>query len=219
MAQATIPPANNAAAQDQYPQQPAQPPADQIIAKVNDRVITQRELEESVRVHQQANPEVAQQAGGRGLRTQALQSLIDGALVEDYMREKGPDVSKQEVETVVGQIKQQVEASGVSYDQFLQERGQSESELENRLTGSLAWQKYQQQELTEPKLREHYDRNKQHFAGQNFDQAKPVVAQSMVASLWTQVVAQARPDAKIEVVDQAAAGDPAAQPQGSYPAQ
>ena len=153
----------------------------------------------SLQPHLQGNPQVDAEAR-QTLQERVLTSLIDSRLVEQQLRKEGPDVSAQEVETVVEQIKGQSAAQGSSLDQVLQSTGLSEKDFEKRIEGSLAWQKYQRQAITEPSLQEYYEQNQGQFGEQPFEQVRPQVAQSYASGLWKSLADKARPDAKIEVV-------------------
>jgi hypothetical protein len=209
--QQSSPPASGAAQlPGQSPQQ--QQPAANAVAMVNGDAITQPEfrsaLEAQMKQVDQNDPHAQQK-----VRQQVLSSLIESRLVEQYMISKGPDVPKQEVEATIGQYKQQLQGQGVSFDEFLQARGYTEDSLTRRVQGSLAWQKHQQQQMTEDKLKEHFEENQSRFPVEDFEAAKPLVAQSFVSEMWTDIVAEVRSDADIRIVEQPAPGGTPPAPQ------
>lgn len=182
------------AQQRQQPQQPATQPA--VVATVNGDPITRAEVQVNLQSQTQGRqvaPEVQQQ-----LRKQVIDSLIESRLVEQYALKQGPDVEEKEVGAVIDRFKEQLKQQGVTFDDFLRSRGYTEESLEKRISGSLAWQKYQQEQLSEEKLREFYDENKEQFGSAGFDEARQKVAQAYVTELWQEAVEKMRPKAKIE---------------------
>lgn len=197
-------------------QQQQQQPAANAIAMVNGDAITRPEyraaLEAQLKQVDQNDSNAQKQ-----VRQQVLSSLIESRLVEQHMIENGPDVPKQEVEATIGQYKQQLQGQGVSFDEFLQARGYTEASLTKRVEGSLAWQKHQQQQMTDDKLKEHFEKNQSRFPVEDFESAKPLVAQSFVSEMWTDIVQQAKPSAQIRIVEQPGGGQqiPSRPPAGS----
>src|SRR5690606_31549041 len=142
--------------------QQQQQPAANAVAMVNGDAITQPEFRSAVDAQMKQVDQNDPQAQQK-VRQQVLSSLIESRLVEQHMISNGPDVPPQEVEATIGQYKQQLQGQGVSFDEFLQARGYTEASLTKRVKGSLAWQKHQQQEMTEQKLKEHFEKNQSRF--------------------------------------------------------
>jgi hypothetical protein len=202
----------------QVPGQQAQPaPAQQVVAKVNGEAITQAELKAALdpQLQQtgQDDPQVVAQ-----LRQQVLKSLIESRLVEQYVINEGPQIPDQEVSSIIDNYAEQVEAQGMKFDEFLASSGYTKQTLQRRVKGSLAWRKYQEQELTDEKLQQHFEQNKEQFPAEEFEEAKPQVAQSFVNKLWTDIVTETQPEAKIEVVEEQPA-QPAPNERPAFPPQ
>ncbi len=225
------PPGGQPAQQQQQVQQqpPGQPPGQapgqqqpqqEIVAKVNGDAITMHEyasaLEPQLQRANPADPNVAQQ-----IREQVMSGLIESRLVEQYLLKEGPEVTKEEVTGVIDRYKEQVESQGVSFDQFMESKGYTQQDLSRRVQGSLAWQKFQQQQLTDENLQEHFESNQQLFQSEQFEEVKNQVAQSYVNELWGQIVQETKPKAEIQVVQpqqqQGGAPAPGQPPQGSPP--
>lgn len=190
-------------------QQAGAPPKD-AIATVNGEAITASEMQSALDAQMkqagqagQADPNAAQQ-----IRQQVMNTLVESRLVEQYLREQGPKVAGEEVQAVIDRYKQQFQSQGVPFEQFLASSGYTKAGLEKRIKGSLAWQKYQEKEATDEKLQQHFAENQGRFPAENFEQAKPLVAQSYASELWQGIVKEKLPDAEIEMVKQ---GQPSAQ--------
>lgn len=180
----------------------------QAIATVDGDPITQQEVQATLQPQLQGRQVDPQQAAQ--IQQQVIDSLIDSRLVEHYVLEHGPDVEEQEVQQAVDQLKQQLQSQQVSLDQFLASRGYNEQLLKDRIEGSLAWQKFQQQQVTEDKLRQYFQQNQQQFQAESFEQAKPQVANAYIGKLWTEIVEQMKPEAEIRTAAAPAGAAPQA---------
>lgn len=197
-------------AQQEQPRPQASGPQAAVVATVNGDAITRTEVQQNVEQQvagRQVAPEVKEQ-----LRKQVLDSLIESRLVEQYARKEGPDVKDQEVEAVIDRFKQQLKQQSMSFDEFLRSRGYTEDILQKRVEGSLAWQKYQQEQLTESNLREFFDQNKETFGDAGFDEARQKVAQAYVTELWQDAVKEMRPKAEIKTSEAKGPAVPNRQP-------
>lgn len=167
----------------------------QVVATVNGDPITRQEVEANLQPQlqgRQVNPQTAAE-----LQNQIVEALVESRLVEHYVLEHGPDVPIQEVQETVEGLKQQLQSQQVTMDQFLDSRGYTEEMLKHRIEGSLAWQKFQQQQATDEKLQQYYQQNEQQFQAASFEQARPHVAQAYMAELWNGIVEQMKPQAEI----------------------
>lgn len=189
--------------QAQQPQAAGQPqpaaPAAKAVAVVNNEPITETEFRTALENHLQRTGAGNDPNAVREAQQQVMSGLVESRLVEQHLISKGPEVPPQEVRQVIDRYKQQMEAQGVGFQQFLRNTGYDERTLQRRIQGSLAWQKYQEREVTEENLQQHFRENQERFAADEFEQAKPLVQQSYVNTLWTDIVEQAKPQAKIEM--------------------
>lgn len=176
-------------------------PQKETIATVNGEAITASEMQSALKAQMQ-RAETDDPAAAPKIRQQVMNTLVESRLVEQYLREQGPKVAGEEVQEVVDRYKQQFQSQGVPFEQFLASSGYTKPEFEKRIKGSLAWQKYQQQEATEEKLQRHFAENQERFPVDNFEQAKPLVAQSFAGELWQNIVKEKLPEAEIEVAKQ-----------------
>jgi hypothetical protein len=174
----------------------AQPQPTAIVATVNGEPITKQEVEASLQPHlqgQQVDPQALQQ-----MQQQIVNQLVEVRLVEQYMAKSGPAVEKQEVTAVVEQVKTELAAQQIPMDQFLATRGQTEESFKKRVEGSLAWQKFQQQEITGDKLAQFFHENQDKFQAETLEQARDEVAGVYAGELWRSIIGQMIPNAKIE---------------------
>ena len=179
-----------------------------VIATVNGDPITKKELDVTFQAQLQGmqtqlkDGQLDAEAAEK-LRQQAFGKLVESRLVEQYVTEEGPKVEEQEVEKILNGAQEQVKAQGMKFDEFLASRGHTPKSFERRIEGSLAWEKYQQQEMTEEKLRQHFEQNKEQFPVQEYEQARPWIVQSYASQMWTAIVREASKDAEVEMTQQA----------------
>ena len=193
---------------------PEQPAATQnVVAMVNGDPITVTEyssaLEPQLKQVNPADPNAAQQ-----VRQQVMNGLIESRLVEQHLISNGPEVTDEEVSGVIDRYKQQVESQGVPFSQFMESRGYTEQGLSKRIQGSIAWQKFQQEQLTEENLKKHLEENQAQFQTDQLEQVQQQVAQSYLTTLYHQIVEETKPNAKIEVIQPT---QPSAAQQGELP--
>jgi len=196
-------PQQQVAQPQQQPAQPQQQPELNVVVTVNGDPITREEVQATLQPQLQSrkvDPQTAQQ-----MQKQVIDNLIEGRLVEQYVLETGPDVEQQEVKAAVDRLKEQLAAQNVSLDQFLVSRGQTPESFHDRIKGSLAWQKFQQQQLTDENLERYFRERQQQFNAESFEEARQEVSNAYVGQLWQQIISQMKPKAEIRVA-------PAAQP-------
>ncbi len=193
------------------PVQPA--PQRDLVATVNGEPIARSEFEQLVqtairaRQQQQEGQPALPPMGIQQVQQQVLDNLIEARLVEQYVREHGPDVEEQEVDAELNRVRQSLKEQGVSLEQYLAATKQPLNELRQRIEGSLAWQRFQQQQVSPEKLQEFYEQQRPRFGEATFEQVQPQVVQLYVSQIWEDIVNQMKPQAKIQV----------AQPQGEVP--
>jgi len=191
------------------PAPPQSPSAEhrQFVAAVNGEGITRSELEEQVGTAMQAR---RQQPGGQAqstpqelqrLRRQVLANLIEARLIEQHMRDQGPDVATAEVDRVIEAVRKNLQAEGKTLDQYLASREQTAEEFQKRIEGALAWEKFQRQEMSPQNLKKLYEDERQRFGEASFEQVQPQLLQLYSSKLWNDIVAHVKPKAKIEVAE------------------
>ncbi len=202
-----VPGAPREAAPPGVPTAPAEQPMPQqnepqLVARVNGEGITEAEFENNVRSTIQAQRQAADPQipppDTRVVQKQVLDALIESRLVEQHLRER-VSVESEEIENVVAGFVQQLQAQQLTLDDFLAELGQTERDLRKRVEGSLAWQKFQEQQLVPDNLQAYYQQNQQQFGGRSYEEVEPMLPQLVVQDLWNRIVTQAQPDAEIEV--------------------
>jgi len=182
----------------------------EVIATVNGQAITKPEFEASV---EQRLGELQRSAQTQGqplgedvvqrVKQDTLDTLIESRLVEQYVTEQGPTVEKQEIDSAIEGVKQQLSTQQVPFEKFLEMRGHTEESFEQRIEGSLAWQKFQQQQVSAEKLKQFFEANKEAFQAESFEQAQQQVVQSYVATLWSDIVRAMKPNAEIKLAGSA----------------
>jgi len=172
-----------------------------VIATVNGDPITQKEVEASLQPKlqgRQVDPRTAAQ-----MRKQALTTLIDSRLIEQYVLEKGPAVQEQEVDALIDRFKGQLAAQQISLNDYAATRGYTVESFYERIKGSLAWQKFQQEKLTNENLARYFQQHQQRFEAENFEEARPAVTNAYIGDLWKQIIGQMKPEAEIRMAPEA----------------
>src|SRR5690606_36869643 len=118
---------------------------------------------------------------------------------------EGPEVKDEEVQQNLEQFRKQVEAQQIPFGQFLQSQGHTEQSIRKRIRGSLAWQRFREEQLTDEQLQAYFRQHKDQFQADDFDQARPQVAQAYLGAVWENIVQTMRPEAKIELASPPAA--------------
>ena len=181
------------------PQQQEAPPQQQaadVVATVNGDPITKREVDANLQPQlqgQQVDPQTLQK-----MEHQVVNQLVESRLVEQYVTENGPAVEQQEIEAVVDRIENQLAAQQIPLPEYLAARGQTEVSFQKRVEGSIAWQKFQQQQLTDENLTQYFRQNQNRFNAESLDQARQEVAAAYVGELWTSIISQMKPKAEIQ---------------------
>ena len=184
----------------------------QVVATVNGDPITQREVDITVQRHlqqqQTQRPEQMSPEAVRQIKPQAIKGLIESRLVEQYAIKEGPAVNEKEVKASVDHLKSQLTEQGSTFQQFLASQGHTAESFRTRIKGSIAWHKFQQEQMTDKKLQQFFEQNQTRFNAENMDQVRGEVTESYLNEVWKQIVAQMRPDAEIRMADQKAAPRP-----------
>jgi len=205
--------------------QPAPRSGGDYVAMVNGETITRAEFREQVqstlKVHRERNPEQPQPSPQevQNIHQRVLDTLIEARLVEQYVREHGPNVEEGEIERVMEGLRQNLASQGIAYEQYLMANKQTDKELRKRIEASLAWQKYQRERMTPDKLREFYEKQRQRFGENTFEQVQPQVTQLYTGKLWNDIVHDMKPKAKIQVAEPRSRPVPMPSPEPVVPRQ
>jgi hypothetical protein len=219
-------------ADSQQQQTEAPPPAQvqptpqrDVVATVNGDPIARSEFEQLVQTairarqqQQETQPELPPPSIQQ-LQQQVLDNLIEARLVEQHVREHGPDVEEHEVDAELNNIRQSLKGQGVSLEQYLAATKTPLEELRRRIEGSLAWQRFQKQQMSPDKLQEFYEHQKPRFGEATFEQVQPQVVQLYIAKIWEDIVKQMKPQAQIQMAQPQpnTRGEPVPQPQAPRP--
>lgn len=187
-------------------------PAQRVVAMVNGDQITDLELQAAVQQQAQSGqvpPEALPQ-----VRNQTLHRLVESRLVEQHVRNAGPQVSPDEIQSVIHTYEQQLQSQGLDLQEYLASRGFTERSFQQRIHGSLAWQKYQQDKLTEENLQQHLEQNQAQFGSTELAQVRNEVIRSYVGQLWKEIVEAEAAKAKIEMLEAEQPSAPTTPPAG-----
>lgn len=194
--------------QQQQQQQPRQPqalegsprpsPVNDVVATVNGDPITQGEVRATLEPQLQGrevDPQVVQR-----MQQQVVETLVESRLVEQYVAKNGPSVSPEEVKGIMEQIERELAAQQIQLPQFLASRGHTMESFQKRLEGSVAWQKFQQEQLSDENLARYFQQNQERFQVEQLDDARQEVANAYLDELWQSIIGQMKPEAEVQQV-------------------
>jgi parvulin-like peptidyl-prolyl isomerase len=135
-----------------------------IAAKVNGEAITFADIDAVIATRPPAKVEpTAQQK--KEMQSQALAVLVNGKLMEQFLRENGPKIDEGEIDKRMVELKGQIEKSGHTWAEYLKDSGQTEAQVRTGMRLMLQWDLYIAPRTTEAELKRCYDANKDFFDG------------------------------------------------------
>lgn len=152
-----------ASAQQPAPVAPATPvaqpavTANAVAATVNGLPIPEAKLQRALR--SQPSEKHAE------MREQVLEYLIDNTLIDQYLVEHKLEVTPQDVEKRLNDLREDIKKQGRPYEKVLQDLMLTEDELKSEITCDLRWEKYVNGLATEKALRELFEKNPDMFDG------------------------------------------------------
>lgn len=159
------------------------PGADRVAVTVNGEPVMESEVQLAVRAlgAQQASdtdgPGVAppEESAAPELRSQAVDSIVNRRLIEQFVQRSGVKVADDEVQKFIDQVRKDVEAGAtgssgepgdaMTFDEYLAQQGQTQATFRSRMAGIVGWQKYMKSQATEAALQEHFRKHQPHFDG------------------------------------------------------
>jgi parvulin-like peptidyl-prolyl isomerase len=145
---------------------PAAELVERIVARVNDRLITQSEYDKRLSVAQRSarSPDVSR------LKTMILEDMIREKLLEERAKEMSVTATDEEVEAAVQRVKTQYNlASDAEFDAALAESGMNRDDLRRQMRETITLQKVigrdvaSRMDLSDDALRVEYERRKEAF--------------------------------------------------------
>lgn len=145
-----------------------------IVVRVGDRIITRTQYERRLRDRFNEIDQTAEPARRDTAKTEARQNLVNELISELLIRDRadrlGITVTDAEIKDSIGRLKQQYGiTSDQQFDESLKSSGLTRADMEARLRETLITNKVfarelrSRSELTDPELRERYNREKERF--------------------------------------------------------
>jgi peptidyl-prolyl cis-trans isomerase C len=169
-----------------------------IVATVNGDPITQREVQATLEPQLQGrdvDPQLVQQ-----MQQQVVNSLVESRLIEQYVTKNGPAVDPGEVKAIMEQIERELAAQQIQLPQFLASRGHTVESFRKRIEGSVAWQKFQQEQLSDENLSRYFQQNQNRFNAESLEEVRQEVSNAYLDELWKTIISQMKPDAEVQQV-------------------
>jgi parvulin-like peptidyl-prolyl isomerase len=130
-------------------------------------------------------------------RTEILDFLIENALLDQYLQQRGVQVQPKDVDARLTQVHEEMKKEGQSVEKVMHELMLTDDELRAQITAELRWEQFVNEQATDKILTEVFDKNPEVFDG-TMVRARHILV-SVVAS-DPQSAAQAR--AKITSIKQ-----------------
>ena len=141
---------------------------EQIVVRVNDRLITQTEFDKRLAIAAKtpgrANTDLAE------MQHQVLEDLIREKLLEERAKEMSVSASEEEIDVAVARVKAQYNlTTDAEFDAALAQSGMTREELKRQMRQTITLQKVigrdvtSQMQLTDDALRLEYERKKEQF--------------------------------------------------------
>jgi peptidyl-prolyl cis-trans isomerase C len=118
-------------------------------------------------------PEVAVQRGLKRLpaerrgeaRSEILDFLVENVLIDQYLLQRGVQVSAKEVDARVTQVHDEMKKEGQSVEKVMKELMLSEDELRSQIVAELRWEQFVNEQGADKVLHEVFDKNPEVFDG------------------------------------------------------
>lgn len=111
-----------------------------IVALVNDEVVSQRDLNERMRIIMattrlpENNPEIL-----RAVREQALRSLIDDRLQMQEAKRRGISISQQDLDTAISAVERQMSIPAGRFEEFMRRAGIDPAAVSHQIRTEITW--------------------------------------------------------------------------------
>lgn len=99
----------------------------------------------------------------RAVKKAALDMLIDDMLMRQFLRKSVPQPSTQEVEKVIGELREALKKQNKTLEQFLKDEKQPESSLRADVVTDLQWKSFLGARYSEQETRNYFDTYKPFF--------------------------------------------------------
>lgn len=145
-----------------------------IVVRVGDRIITRTQYERRLRERFMEIEQTSEKDKVAEMKTQARQELVNELISELLIKDRadrlGLTVTEPEIKDAIGRLKKQYNIStDEQFEESLKSAGLTRADMEARLRETLITQKVfgrelrSRNELTDPELRERYNREKERF--------------------------------------------------------
>ena len=134
-----------------------------IAATVGDEPIFAAEIDELL-----ADTPSGRQASGEALaklKAEALEQLINRRLVFKSLAKQGYNPPEEDVDELLAELKQRLEAQQLSFEEFLNRHSLTELLVRRRLAWDAAWTRYLEQTLTDEAVEKYFDAHRRDFDG------------------------------------------------------
>jgi peptidyl-prolyl cis-trans isomerase C len=128
-----------------------------VAATVNGQPISENAVRRALK---RVEPEQQERA-----RVAILDFLIDNALLDQYLEQRGVVVERKEVEAKLQQVRDDLKKRDKTFEQLLRELRSTEQEFQSAIEAQIRWDKYTDQQATDENLRKLFNNEREMFDG------------------------------------------------------
>jgi parvulin-like peptidyl-prolyl isomerase len=99
------------------------------------------------------------------VRKHHLETLIDNALIDQYLVQLKVAVEKKDVDAKLAEVYEEIKKQGQAVEKVFKELSLTEAELRTHLEAELRWEKFCAQQATEAELKKFFEGNREAFDG------------------------------------------------------
>jgi parvulin-like peptidyl-prolyl isomerase len=141
--------------------QASQNPAERVAASVNGEKIMEYEIRALLAMRPSAV--VLTNDHKKEMQDQAINMLIDDALMRQFLRKYAPPAMAQEIQKELADLTEDLKKKNTTLQEYVKQSGQTMEQLQADIAGAIQWRTYLGKQIPDATAREYYAANKPHF--------------------------------------------------------
>jgi peptidyl-prolyl cis-trans isomerase C len=139
----------------------SQAPGDRVAAVVNGEKIMESEIRALLAMR--PSNVVLTNDQKKEMQDQAVNMLIDDALMRQFLMKYAPAATPQEIQKELADLSEDLKKKNTTLQEYLKQSGQSMEQLKADVAGAIQWRNYLGKQIPEATATEYYNTNKPHF--------------------------------------------------------